>query len=75
MDRKLVGAILLVFASGGCRMCQSCGDHLPPVLDGPYPATGARAGSVFGGVIVPASNEVDEIVPLEEIEDPVAEEE
>jgi len=50
MDRKLVGAMLLLLASGGCRMCSSCCDDLPPVLDGPYSNTGGRAGSAFGGV-------------------------
>jgi len=51
MDRKLVGAmVLLLFASTGCRMCSSCCDDLPPVLDGPYSNTGGRAGSAFDGV-------------------------
>ncbi|NOY42937.1 MAG: hypothetical protein GXP26_14020 [Planctomycetes bacterium] len=70
MDRKLVGAILLVLASGGCRACTSSCDHLPPVLDGPYPTSGVRAGSAFGGTIVPAYNEADEITSLEGIPNP-----
>ena len=52
MDRKLVGALLLLLASTGCRMCSSCSDNLPPVLDGPYPYTGGRVGLAFGGTIV-----------------------
>jgi len=52
MDRKLVGAMLLLLASTGCRMCSSYCDNLPPVLDGPYPNTGGRVGSAFGGNLV-----------------------
>jgi len=52
MDRKLVGAMLLLLASTGCRMCSSCCDNLPPVLDGPYPNSGGRVGSAFGGTLV-----------------------
>jgi hypothetical protein len=75
MDRKLVGVVLLVLASGGCRMCTNCYDDLPPVLDGPYPPTGARVGTV-NSAIVPVISEVDEIIdpteiqPLPEIEPP-----
>jgi len=49
MDRKLVGTLLLLLASGGCRACSSSCDYLPPVMDGPYAATGERAGSAFAG--------------------------
>ena len=74
MDRKLVGAMLLL-ARSGCRMCSSCCDNLPPVLDGPHPYTGGRAGSAFGGV--EDAGGVVNVEPLYqgEITDPPAEEE
>ncbi len=50
LDRKLVGTMLLLFASCGCRTCTSCCDDLPPVLDGPYSHVKGRAGSAFTGV-------------------------
>lgn len=40
-----MGVLLLTLASGGCRACSDSCDYLPPVLDGPYPHTGVRAGS------------------------------
>lgn len=49
MDRKLIGALLLLIASGGCRACKSSCDYLPPVPDGHYPYPGGRAGSALGG--------------------------
>jgi len=72
MDRKLVGAMLLLFASSGCRMCSSCCDNLPPVLDGPYSSqTGGRAGSAFGAVIQQQSYEEEITVSASE-EEPTA---
>ncbi len=50
MNRKLLGAMLLLLASTGCRACSRCSDNLPPVLDGPYSHSVGRAGSAFGGV-------------------------
>ncbi len=47
MDRKLIGAMLLLFASCGCCACDSSCDYLPPVIDGPYSSSsqGMRTGS------------------------------
>ncbi|HCK40937.1 MAG: hypothetical protein CMJ72_12110 [Planctomycetaceae bacterium] len=49
MNRLFVGSLFLILLTGGCRMCDHCCDHLPPVLDGPYSAQSARAGSASGG--------------------------
>ena len=59
MDRKLVGAMLLL-ASNGCRACNSCCDYLPPVVEGPYASSGARVGS--------ASHERDLSEPFDDTE-------
>jgi hypothetical protein len=51
MNRKLLGAMLLLLASTGCRACSRCSDNLPPVLDGPYSHAVGRAGSAFTGMV------------------------
>jgi len=67
MNRKLVGALLLILASGGCRACDNCCDYLPPVLDGPYASQGMRSGSAMAGtsaVPVSGEGEGEAITPL-----------
>jgi len=68
MNRKLLGAMLLLLASSGCRACSQCADDLPPVLDGPYSHSVGRAGSAFGGMVdaVSLSQEEEELAMLEE---------
>ena len=75
MDRKLIGVFLLVLASSGCRMCSDCCDYLPPVLDGPYPPSSARAGTIANSPLVPAPDAAEEITdPSLETVSPAAEE-
>ncbi len=65
MNRKLVGALLLVLASGGCCACDNCCDYLPPVLDGPYSSQGMRSGSAMAGeYVTPMSDENEAVTPL-----------
>ena len=66
MNKKLVGTLLLLLASGGCCSCDSSCDYLPPVLDGPYSPGGARTGSA--GYHGPAPVESVAITPLQEAE-------
>lgn len=71
MDRKLIGAMLLLVASCGCRACDNSCDYLPPVLDGPYTSHSTRSGSTFSsdpanssGIPTPA--ELDAITPIQD---------
>ena len=69
MDRKLVGTMLIVLASCGCRACDNSCDYLPPVLDSPYTTYGMRAGSSVAGnhrVPMPVEGEVITPTPTEE---------
>ena len=69
MDRKLIGALLLLLASGGCCSCDSSCDYLPPVLDGPYSSTGMRTGSAKDtnfGIPTPIADEVLTPLPVAE---------
>lgn len=60
MSKKSFGALLLVLAAGGCRMCSSITDHSPPLAGSPYAVGRGRAGSGFSGyqsVTLPAEIE------------------
>ena len=69
MDRKIVGALLLISASCGCRACDCSCDYLPPVLDGPYSSQGMRSGSATASynrnieVVEPLADET--VIPLQ----------
>jgi len=74
MKRKLLGTVLLLLTTGCCcNTCSNCTDHLSPVLDGPYPPNGARAGSAFGGAIYPIATEGEESIVPEASPIPVSE--
>lgn len=49
MSKKCLGALLLLVASAGCRMCSSITDHSPPLAGSPYAVGRGRAGSAFSG--------------------------
>ncbi len=58
MNHSALGALLVIVACGGCRMCSDCGDYSLPVANSQYATQGQRAGSAFGsaravGVIRP----------------------
>lgn len=48
MIKNCLGALTLLLAAGGCRMCSSITDHSPPLAGGPYAVGRSRAGSAFG---------------------------
>jgi len=48
MNYSALGALLVIVACGGCRMCSDCCDYLPPVANSQYATQGQRAGSAFG---------------------------
>lgn len=64
MDRKIIGALLLVLATCGCCACDNSCDYLPPVLDGPYSSHGTRSGSV-GNMDYPTPLPVEAHQPVE----------
>ena len=64
MERKLIGAILLVLASGCCCTCDHCNDYGPPVLDGPYATQGGRSGSALALGEAPSGVSSQAITPL-----------
>ena len=59
MNRNLIGAMLFILASCGCRTCDCRCDYLPPVLDGPYSSHGLRSGSTIASKPSYADNAIE----------------
>lgn len=63
MSRNCIASLLLVVACAGCRMCSSCCDYCPPVVNSPYDVSHSRAGSVHNSTTYLGATYEEAITP------------
>ena len=66
MSTRLFGAMMLVVAATGCRMCSDSCDYGPTLIGGPYEGVQGRAGSVLNEGLVDgaAADAAEPVAPM-----------